>query len=183
MLDFASAPAMFDSSDLSDYGDMSGDVVESAVDMLRRACGWHIAPTWEQTVRIDVDPQVCRSPFTLFLPTLHLISVDAVQDTAAASAITDYTWSHRGYLERVTPWPTGLGAVSVTFTHGLPVVPRDLAPVVAELARDAQVAAAAGTSGGALEQMGPFRFASGRGAAFAEYGGSVPAKYRILPRM
>ena len=165
---------MFDASDLSGLASgLSSDAVYAAVAVLRRECGWHIAPVWAQTVRVDVDLQR-HAPFVLMLPTLHLVSVESVTDTVTGAVITDYRKSRRGWLERNTPWPVGAEAVEVAFTHGLSVLPGELMPIVADLATQGV------NSIQGRETMGPFTFdASVRIAEYDRAMRGVVDRFRI----
>ena len=89
-----------------------------AAAMVRNHCGWHIT---RQTVTSQVQ-RVDRRSTRLFLPTLYLVSVDAVVvDGVTLVEGTDFAWTDWGEL--VYPagraWPTSMGSVVVSYTHGV----------------------------------------------------------------
>lgn len=108
--------------------------VEVAVATVRAACGWHIAPTVEETVTLTVDYGVGL----LRLPTRKLVGVDEVRDTELETVIdaADYRvlFTRNTLLKRSGYWPTGYERVEVDMTHGYTEWPADLWPVIAEVA-------------------------------------------------
>jgi hypothetical protein len=108
--------------------------VEAAVESVRAAAGWHIAPTRSDTITLTVG---CREAL-LRLPTRQLVSVEEVTDldTSTAIAASDYRvlTTLNKLLKRRGYWPTGYEAVQVEMTHGYTTWPKDLLPVVAEAA-------------------------------------------------
>lgn len=110
------------------------DEVDAAVEALRTAMRWHIAPVREETVTLDVDD--CAP--ILQLPTRQLVSVDEVRDadTANVVAASEYRVSkplaqakrNFGY------WESGYARIQVDLTHGYESCPLDLLPVIAETA-------------------------------------------------
>ena len=131
----------------------SGDpdlLVAAAQGAVRGYCGWHVAPSVEQTVTLD-------GPGTkvLGLPTLHLTAVTAVEDvdTTANGETVDLTtlqWSEAGYLLRDCCWTSKLRGVTVTFTHGFDPVPPEVQTVVLDLAETIK----AGMGGATRTQVG-----------------------------
>jgi hypothetical protein len=108
---------------------------EAAVDasgLVRGYTGWHIAPTITETVLLEG-----RGGAYLVLPTLHVTAVSAITvDGTELTLPADVKWGANGRLWwGGTLWPTTMGAVSVTFTHGYPTVPADVRAVAKAVAR------------------------------------------------
>lgn len=124
---------------LVDDGDLDGqagapfdqDVLESACSEIRGAAGWHIAPTVEQTMRLDG-----RGGSLLHLPTLHLVEVLEVTQLGVPIALTSIDFSRAGMLQLLHGcWSTRLGSIEVRIKHGFPTCPPALFRTVAETAR------------------------------------------------
>lgn len=100
-------------------------VVRAASDGIRAECGWHIAPSIQQTVKLPGGGPV------LAVESLHVTAVASITDRDGAP-VEGWEWFQDGTIERhsgVFPrW------VTVVFTHGYTVCPRELLPVVAERA-------------------------------------------------
>lgn len=155
MIDFASYPDLCAPSDLS--VEVSEGAVRAASDVIRRACGWHIAPEVTETLVLDSD-----GGRILALPSLRVTGVSGVTD-ADDVAIEGWSWSSSGLLERADGcWPRGFQSVKVAVTHGFVDAPPGLLSLVAEVAQEL---ANAEVSAGGVEQIGPFRFAAGRAAS------------------
>lgn len=107
--------------------------VDSAVETLRNAVRWHIAPQRSETVTLDVSVMQRR----LFLMTTRLISVDEIRANGEVVSPDDYSVStHLCRIIRTGSgyWPSGYGAVEVDMTHGYETVPLDLLNVIAAIA-------------------------------------------------
>ncbi len=130
MIDFSEYPTLCEHSEFGDL-DVSEAQVAAACDIVREACGWHIAPLVE-------DEIVCDSAGSglISLPTLHVVDVTSVVDTDGDRAITDFEWSVLGLLERKNGarWPRGRRRVRVEFDHGLAATPGAIRAVVGEIA-------------------------------------------------
>jgi len=92
-------------------------LLDAASSMIRRYCGWHIAP--ELTEDIVVDGSGGRS---LSLPTLRLVDVISVTETRH-NTITmwppdEIEWSRAGVLRHVGIWTDRLRGVTASATHG-----------------------------------------------------------------
>lgn len=135
MISFENAPKLVEPTALSTYpgAPFSSEVVEAACDLVRRACGWHIAPAWQTTIPIPH-----HGGRTLMLPTLHLTEVTSIKDGRTDAVLTGWegNWSDAGMIERDSPWPYGFRAVKAEVEHGLPSAPADLKAVVAAIASD-----------------------------------------------
>ena len=141
--------------------------VDAAVTALQGAFGWHIAPEEEVTQQFTVQPMTR----VLYLPTKHLVSVDAVRVDGVTLAATDY-----GVVQDVAKvvkisgwWPTGYDNIEVDYTHGFEECPKDMLMVIAE-------AAAIGRRDQAIQ---PYRL------AFDQYEEGLPRRYslRYIPGM
>ena len=100
--------------------------VMSAVAGLRRAAGWHIAPSVTETVTLDHD-----GAGVLQLRSLYVTAVTSVKDvsTDTPTDLTGWRWSQDGMVSEC--FPCEFRTVEVTFTHGYAECPPDLLPVVA----------------------------------------------------
>lgn len=106
------------------------DVVESAVESIRKQCGWHIAPVREDTVEVYT---VGRREF--MLPTLHALSVLEIKDADDPEAVPFAGRLRVQRNGRVLALSGRLPEyVSVTFSHGHEDFPASLLPVVADRA-------------------------------------------------
>lgn len=109
----ASWPSM-----LSDQNESSTAAAESLV---RRYCGWHIAPVIDEVI----VPRPAEAG-VLYLPTMRLLEVLAVTvDGVALSEdeIGGLWWDEPGTIERPGyRWPSRPRAVSVTIRHGFDYV-------------------------------------------------------------
>lgn len=114
--------------------------LDQAEGLVRRYCGWHIAPSRTETFTL---PEA--APY-IVLPTLHLTAVTAIVDADATDLLANgYTFSPEGVLRRgsyaqagisylSTWWP---GGTVVTFTHGYVDVPPEITGVVQAIAQRA----------------------------------------------
>lgn len=100
------------------------ETVNAASAQIRRICGWHIAPTIEETLVLDHD----GGP-VLYLPSLKVIDVVAVKDHRTGRDLSRWHWSGAGMIEG--QFPRGFRSVEVTIEHGYAECPADLLPVVA----------------------------------------------------
>lgn len=99
-------------------------LLQSATDLVRRACGWQISSVTE-TLTVDGT-----GGSLLFLPTLHLRDVTGVR--VDGSPVTIPAWSTDGVLEG--GFPRGRRNIAVDALHGYVSVPQDVALLVARLA-------------------------------------------------
>lgn len=107
--------------------------VRAAQGAIRRYCGWHVAPSITQKIRLSP-----RGGKSLELPTGHMTALDKcrVFDLDVTERVS---WGQEGVLWLMCGrWPNLPGAVEVTFTHGyaLEDVP-DVASLIATVARRA----------------------------------------------
>lgn len=109
----------------------SAVAVEAAVGSIRKQCGWHIAPTREDTEQLE---SVGRR--SLQLPSLHLLEVLEIRDADDPDA-EPFAGDLRVYKDgRVKALSGRLPEFcEVTYRHGFEEFPADLLPVVADRAR------------------------------------------------
>lgn len=100
------------------------ETVKAASEQIRRVCGWHIAPTIEETLILDHS----GGP-VLYLPSLFVLDVVSVKDHRTGRELPNWHWSGVGMVEG--QFPTGFRSVEVTLEHGYAECPADLLPVVA----------------------------------------------------
>lgn len=106
--------------------------VDAAVETLRNAVRWHIAPERSETVTLDIPIMQPR----LTLMTTHLVSIDEIRANGEVVDPADYQVSKTfGRVKRICGyWPAGYGTVEVDMTHGFETVPKDLLNVIAAIA-------------------------------------------------
>lgn len=97
----------------------------AAQSAIRRHCGWHVAPSHTETLRIDA-----YGGRTLHLPTKHVTDIETLT-IDGRDVLSRCDWSQAGTMQlRNGYWPDRPGAVDVTFTHGWDI---DDVPEVAAL--------------------------------------------------
>lgn len=105
--------------------------VDAAVQEVRNAAGWHIAPQKAETVALDVACSETR----LRLPTRQLVSVEEIREGESGDTIAADTYRVSHDLAQVrrtsTVWPDGFEAVEVDMTHGYTTTPYDVLAVIA----------------------------------------------------
>lgn len=103
--------------------------IDSAVALVRRVAGWHIAPVVTETLTLDSE-----GGRTLLLPSLRVTSVTEVRDVSSSTprVLTDWRLSSSGMLSRPGGWPEGFSTVEVDLSHGYDEWPSELLRVVAE---------------------------------------------------
>lgn len=118
--------ALIQAADLNGFrgSPFADNVAEAAAESVRAECGWHIAPPVTETLKIRTYGSV------ILLPSLHVTAVTSVTDSAG-TLVTGWELFEGGILEFFTDTPA---YVTVTFTHGYPVCPKELLPIIAERA-------------------------------------------------
>jgi hypothetical protein len=150
-----------DVSDLTDF--QSGDAqthLDLALAVVRAYCGWHIAPSQEDTVTLDGAGTTIQA-----LPSLHVTAVESVEVDGEAVDTGNFTWSAAGFLRyggECWPgrWSGVLRDVVVTFTHGYAELPAEIRAVVLSVAARSSTS----PSGASTMQAGPYSVALGRNA-------------------
>ncbi|GAB3889498.1 hypothetical protein [Terrabacter terrigena] len=129
-------PALADTPDGVD-----ADAWTAACAAVRAYCGWHVAPSFTESVTLD-------GPGTgvLLLPTLHLTALADVTNDGAA--VSDPEWSQAGMVRG--SWTGRYRGITATMTHGYETCPGEILGVLRE-------AASRGITGSAVSQVGQVR--------------------------
>lgn len=125
------------------------DVTDQVVAAIQTYCGWHIAPSVDETLTLDGP-----GGSFLILPSLHVTDVTSITengtvlpDGSDVNVPAEYTWSERGIIQRGRPvswtgsgtgpfygtlpggcwWTTQLRGIQVELTHGYDDWPPELA--------------------------------------------------------
>lgn len=93
----------------------------AACEQIRSYCGWHIAPSITETVRVDGS-----GGDTQLLPTLHLTDLTGVKSDGRA--VLDPEWSEMGMIRG--SWTSKFRGVEATMTHGFESCPVEILPIV-----------------------------------------------------
>lgn len=112
---------------ISGQVDVSQDVIDRTVETVRHMCGWHVWPTREESLTLDV-----RDRGELFIPTLHLVEVLDVEVGGSPLDLSKIDWSDTGII--VGPFPVGFRKVRVRVRHGFESAP-DLLGVCLSMAQ------------------------------------------------
>src|SRR4051812_33928489 len=101
-----------------------------ALAQIQSYCGWHVAPSEDETRTFDGS-----GSGVLILPTLCLTDVASVTENGELlDATTAYTWSQSGVLRRTgCRWTGNLRAIEVSYSHGFDEMPTALQSVINEL--------------------------------------------------
>jgi len=113
-------------------------VVDAAVAELRKAAGWHIAPSKQETVAVESG-----GGWTLILPTLHLTEVRAARDVTSLDSdpvvLTGWrntqTLRFRAGIVSRPLYGWACGEFELDITHGYDSCPPDLLPAIAAACR------------------------------------------------
>ena len=121
--------------------------LNQAESVVRDHCGWHIAPSRTDTVKIYGAP--LGTP--ILLPSMYVTGIVSVTDQGTLVDPTVYDFEQAGILRRIDGgcWSSGYGAIVVEFTHGYTDVPPAVTRVV-------QSVAALLPNGLKSKQAGPF---------------------------
>lgn len=131
--------------------------------MVRKYCGWHIAPVIEETLTLDGP-----GSSALLLPSGRVVEVLRVTEDGEAIDPATLGVSAAGVLRkpRGSRWTDELGGVTVTLSHGHEQHD-DLAALVSQIAARAAI-----TGSGALsETAGPFAIRRGTSGGGGEVAG------------
>jgi hypothetical protein len=127
--------------------DLPSEVAEAisinASGAVRDYCGWRIAKTLQETFTLTA-----RGSRLLFLPSLHVVSVDSVTEDGEEIDSSLYEWDDNGVLERISGrWARGRRAITVTITHGHAKCPGTIARVIAASVQRGAFVPAGGITG------------------------------------
>lgn len=141
--------------------------------LVRRRCGWHIAPVLTGHLLVVDSP----GGQTLQIPSLRVLALTGVTERTVLVPDADVEWSTAGMLFRESGWRRGFRSVQVTIDHGYDDVP-DLRELLVTVV--ARALATSGTAGLVREQTGPFsvEFAP-PGTALADHEGDVLAPFTL----
>ena len=150
----------------------------AACAVVRRYCGWHIAPSVTETLTLDGPGGTL-----LRLPSAYVTAVTSVANDG--TAIDDPEWSAHGMV-RAHCWTEKFRGVVVELTHGYRECPDDLLDVLVHMAAQGQAAASAGAGIATSLTSGPFTMQVSAAAQAGAVGLSgqhrgVLNKYRLGP--
>lgn len=156
------------------------DALARAEAEVRAYCGWHIAPSRDETFALDgSDANV------LMLPTLHMTDLLSLSvDDQTVEVSDDIEWSVAGYIRRGAAWTSRLRGVVVEITHGYDELPLDVTAVIERVSVRARELS---ESSQVLSQVGQVRYAVGVDGLrnvplLSEADRFVLDRYRIPPR-
>jgi hypothetical protein len=143
----------------------------AGIDTVKAYCGWHVAPSLSETVKVEGD-----GSRVLLLPSLHVTGVSEVRDEDN-TVVTGWKVRENG-VARGCWTPETL--YSFDITHGYEEMPGEVAEIVADL--DARSGSA-----GAFAQVGQVRYATGSdgapiGGALTTAQKAVLDRYKLPPR-
>ena len=106
------------------------DRLMQAEQAVRNYCGWHIAPSRDETVTLRPD---CRDKAVL-LPSLHVTAIASISADEVDLEVDSYRWSANGVIKADCGywWQDEL---VVEFTHGYATPPADVAAIVIAIAQ------------------------------------------------
>lgn len=109
---------------------------------VRSWCGWHIAPSMDETLKVEGE-----GSRVILLPSLHLTDVTEVRDESG-TVVTNYKWRENGIVRG--SWRNEeLYAFDVT--HGFVEMPPELQAIIDQID-----AAGVGARSATAETSGPF---------------------------
>lgn len=109
------------------------DRIEQAEAVVRDYCGWHIAPSRDETVTFVEPTGSC-----LMLPSLYVTDVSSVVVDGVTQAADTYHVHQNGWIQRHGAGSIWYGdVVTVTFTHGYDSGPAGVAAIVQSIAQRA----------------------------------------------
>ena len=98
----------------------------AALDTVRAYCGWHIAPSRTDTIRLDGPGGTL-----LHLPSLHVTDIASI--VSDGRTVTGFDWSQDGMVSG-SGWSSRLGGITATITHGHATLPGVVTAVARSLA-------------------------------------------------
>jgi hypothetical protein len=108
--------------------DPSEDDLAAAEAVVRKYCGWHIAPVIIEDLVLDGS-----GTSSLFIKSLRLVNVTSAVVDGTVLDTSTLEWSEAGFLRIPGAWPDKLRSVRLTIEHGFDEVP-DVASVVRSIA-------------------------------------------------
>lgn len=137
-------------------------LLNAALGMARRYCGWHVTPVQPDDV-VTLDG---TGGALLALPTLRLVELTELVEDGITADLTYVERSARGLLRKKAGylpgphhygpyWTNQLGGITATMTHGFADAPEWQSAVLSLVDRTSMV-----LSSGGPEVIGPFQFPS-----------------------
>ena len=112
---------------------VDADAWLAACRAVRSYCGWHVAPSVDETLTLDGS-----GARRVYLPSLHVTDVTAA--TSDGAAVTSPEWSESGIVKHPSGcWSSKMRGVTVTLAHGYDECPEDLLAVLRELVSSASL--------------------------------------------
>jgi len=124
--------------------DPAQDDLAAAEAVVRKYCGWHIAPVAREVMVLDGT-----GTSSLFIKSLRVVDVLAAEVDGTILDPATLEWSEAGYIRTAGVWPDKLRSVRLTVDHGFEDVP-DVAAIVRAIA----ARASASPTGVVREQAG-----------------------------
>lgn len=124
--------------------DPAKDDLTAAEALVRKYCGWHIAPVIIEDLVLDGT-----GTSSLFIKSLRVVNVHSAEVSGTVLDPTTLEWSEAGYLRTSGVWPDKLRAVKLKVEHGF-----DYVPDVAAIVRAIAARASASPTGVVREQAG-----------------------------
>lgn len=124
--------------------DPTVDDLAAAEAVVRKYCGWHVAPVIVEDLVLDGS-----GTHSLFVKSLRLVNVLSASVDGVALDVSTLEWSEAGFLRVPGRFPDKLRSVRLTIEHGF-----DSAPDVVAIVRAIAARASASPTGVVREQAG-----------------------------
>lgn len=95
------------------HDDPPDGLLAAVSQLVRRFCGWHIAPVRVETFVLDGT-----GGEYLLLPTAHLVNVGAISNDGVSIDPLDAQWTQAGVVKTTGRWTTKMRGIVITVTHG-----------------------------------------------------------------
>lgn len=128
-------PELFSTVDLADFpgAPFPSGILGSVMSRIRDECGWHIAPSIDETVTVHT-----KASGIIVLPTRYLTDITGIWDVSWATPVDlpvdNWVWESSGVLRHRLGYPAGR-TLEVDITHGYDTCPESLLSWAAELAK------------------------------------------------
>lgn len=124
--------------------DPTTDDLAAAEAIVRKYCGWHVAPVIIEDLVLDGT-----GTGSLFIKSLRVVGIHSAEVDGTVLDPETLEWSEAGYVRTSGVWPDKLRAVKLTVEHGFDEVP-DVVSVIRSIA----ARASASPTGVVREQAG-----------------------------
>ncbi|WP_374159082.1 hypothetical protein ACEWX3_07620 [Mycobacterium sp. G7A2] len=167
---------------LASSADETTRLLNTALNLARRYCGWHVTPVQTETVVMDGPGSTL-----LVLPTLQLESLTAIVEDGVTVDLDYVGHSPRGLLLKKPGyvgggngyrWSSAYSGISVTMTHGFEEAPEWQSAVLSYVDRTSLAIGSVGQR----ENVGPFSFSekpAAAGSAFTDEERMLLDLYRL----